>query len=89
MEPKSGGAILSVEWGSDLHEIVVSPRNWARIKRGAKLRLRASGYSECGSQWEYWNFEGGLEGKLVVEYGEDSGTGFDGLLKDADIEEVV
>jgi hypothetical protein len=25
MEPKSGGAILSVEWGNDLHEIVVSP----------------------------------------------------------------
>ncbi len=57
MEPKSGGAILSVEWGNDLHEIVVSPRNWARIKRGAKLRLRASGYSDKDFQMEYRSFK--------------------------------
>jgi len=88
MEPKLGGAVVSVEWGYDLHEIVVSPRNWSRIKRGDKLRLRSRGYSECGAQWEYWSFEGGLEGRLLVEYGEDGGTGFDGLLKDADIEEA-
>jgi hypothetical protein len=38
-------------------------------------------------QWEYWNFAGGLDGDLVVEYGDDGGTGFIGRLADATIEE--
>ena len=65
------------------------PTQLARIKRGDKLRLRSRGFSDCGAQWEYWSFEVGLEGRLLVEYGEDGGTSFDGALKDADIEEAL
>jgi hypothetical protein len=58
------------------------------VKRGGSLRIRSPGFSEDGFQWEYWNFSGGLDGDLVVEYGEDGGTGFIGELRDAMIEEA-
>lgn len=60
--------------GNDLHEIVLTPRNWSRVKRGGKLMLRSRGFSEEGPQWEYWTFSGGLNGRLLVE---DDGVGFD------------
>ena len=85
---KPGGAHLTVEWGYDNHDVVLTPRNWARVKRGKPLRIRSPGFSEEGFQWEYWNFAGGLDGELVVEYGDDGGTGFIGKLADATIEEM-
>ncbi len=84
---KPGGARIAVEWGNDRHEVVLTPRNWAHVKRGGKLRIRSRGFSEEGFQWEYWNFSGGLEGGLIVEYGEDGGQGYVGKLHDASIEE--
>jgi hypothetical protein len=71
MTLKPGGARLSVEWGYGTHEIVVTPRNWSQIKRGRSLRIRTTGYSEEGFQWEYWSFDGGLDGRLLVEYGDE------------------
>jgi hypothetical protein len=58
------------------------------VKRGGNLRIRSAGYSEEGFQWEHWNFAGGLDGDLVVTYGNDGGTGFIGKLRDAMIEEA-
>ncbi len=89
MTLKPGAARIAVEWGNDLHAIVLTRRNWSRIKRGSKLRIRSAGFSEDGSQWEYWSFAGGLDGDLLVEYGEglNQGVGFDGKLRDATIEE--
>ena len=81
-------AYIAVEWGYDTHEVVLTPRNWSRVKRGRGLRIRTRGYSEEGFQWEYWNFGGGLDGDLVVEYGDDGGQGFVGKLRDASIEET-
>jgi hypothetical protein len=86
MTLKRGGARIVVVWGNDLHEIVLTPRNWSRVKRGGKLTIRSRGFSEEGPQWEYWTFAGGLDGRLLVEYGEDAGVGFDGKLHDAMIE---
>ena len=86
MSAKSGKMRVCVEWGYDTHEVVLTPRNWSRIKRGNPLRIRTQSWYEGGSQWEYWNFSGGLEGDLVVEYGEDGGVGFDGKLSDATID---
>jgi hypothetical protein len=85
---KLGGARITVVWGNDLHEIVLTPRNWSRIKQGGKLRIRSRGFSEDGFQWEYWDFAGGIDGDLVVEYGKGGGVGFDGKLRDATIEEA-
>lgn len=87
MTLKPGGARIAVEWGYERHEVVLTPRNWARVKGGGKLRLRSRGFSEEGFQWEYWNFAGGIDGDLTVEYGEDGGKGFVGKLRDAWIEE--
>ena len=74
--------------GDDNHSITLTPRNWSIVKRGRPLRIRAPGFSEEGFQWEYWNFAGGLDGDLVVEWGEDGGVGFDGKLHHATIEET-
>jgi hypothetical protein len=87
-ELKPGGARIIVQWGYDSHDVVLTPRNWTRVKRGKALRIRSPGFSEEGFQWEYWNFAGGLDGDLVVEYGDDGGTGFIGKLDDATIEEM-
>lgn len=84
---KPGGARVSVAWGHDTHCIVLTPRNWALVKRGNSLTVRARGFSEVGFQWEYWRFEGGMDGNLIVEYGEDGGQGFEGALSEAEIEE--
>lgn len=86
MTLKLGGARIAVIWGNCRHEIVLSPRNWSAVKRGGKLKIRSRGFSEEGPQWEYWSFAGGLNGALLVEYGE-AGVGFDGDLHDATIEE--
>jgi hypothetical protein len=62
--------------------------NWAKVKSGKPLKIRGEGYSYEGEFfWDYWTFEGGLSGKLLVEYGEDGGVGFDGEVCDASIEE--
>jgi hypothetical protein len=87
MSIKPGGARIAVVW-DDRHEIVLTPRNWSRVKRGGKLKIRSRGFSEDGPQWEYWTFAGGLDGDLLVEYGEDGGVGFTGKLHDAIIEET-
>jgi hypothetical protein len=69
-----------------IHEVILTPRNWSLVKKGGALRIRSPGYSEEGRQWEYWNFSGGLDGDLVVEYGY-GGKGFIGSLNDALVEE--
>jgi hypothetical protein len=84
------GATVSVELGYELHSITLAARNWARVKSGKPLRIRGKGfYFEGEFFWDYWSFAGGLEGELIVEYGEGFGrrTGFNGRLSDATIEE--
>ena len=88
MANKGCSAKISVEWGYDIHTITLTPRNWSKVKRGNRLRIRAPGFSEEGFQWEYWSFSGGVQGDLIVEYGSNGGTGFIGKLSDAEIEEA-
>lgn len=81
------GATIVVSWGYEQHSIRLTPRNWRRVKSGKRLKLRGKGYYYEGEFfWDYWNFAGGLEGSLIVEYGDDGGTGFEGKLSDATIE---
>jgi hypothetical protein len=82
---RPGGARIIVEWGNDDHDIILTPRDWTRVKRGGALTRRARGSSEDGSQWEYWHFAGGVDGKLDVYYGADGGHGFGETLKEATI----
>jgi hypothetical protein len=89
MGMKTLGATVSVRWGNDVGvSIRLTPKNWARIKAGKPLSIRGKGYYYEGEFfWDYWHFGGGLDGSLTVSYGEDGGTGFDGNLKNAEIEE--
>lgn len=67
----------------------MTPRNWARVKVGKPLRIRGNGYYHEGEfLWDYWDFAGGIDGRVLVEYGRDGGVGFDGHLSDAIIEEM-
>lgn len=85
----SPGATICVEWGYELHEITLTPRNWSRVKRGLPLSIRGKGYWYEGEFfWDYWTFSGGLDGELLVTYGSDSGIGFDGSLNAAEIMEL-
>jgi len=85
---KNLGAIITVSWGNDVAVSVhLTPRNWARVKAGKTLQIRGKGYY-CEGEFfrDYWHFEGGRGGALVMSYG-DGGTGFDGKLSDAEIQE--
>jgi hypothetical protein len=88
---RSRAANITVTWADDC--VVVSlpliPRNWNRVKSGKPLSIRGKGYYyEAEFFWDYWHFSGGLDGELMVCYGQDGGTGFKGCVRDADIEEV-
>ena len=81
-------ATVSVEWAYEEHSITLSPRDWTRVKAGAPLQIRGEGYHYEGEFfWDYWSFAGGLDGSLVVSYGDDGGQGFIGNLSAAGIEE--
>jgi hypothetical protein len=84
------GARITVEWGYERHTIVLTARNWSKVKRSHRFRIRGKGYYYEGEFfWDYWGFAGGSDGDLVVEYGNDGGTGFVGKLREATIEELA
>jgi hypothetical protein len=86
---KNASAIISVTWGNDVEvSIKLTPRNWAKVQCGKPLKIRGKGYYYEGEFfWDYWSFEGGFEGSLLVSYGQDGGVGFEGKLRDASIQE--
>lgn len=52
--------------------IKLSPKNWKRVMNGDSFTVRGNGYRlDCGNfisfQWDYWVFEGGINGHLAVE----------------------
>ena len=91
-EPSKGhlAASITVEWGNNVEvSLTLSQQNWAKIKSGKPFSIRGKGYFYEGKRYQdYWSFGGGLEGSLIVVYGEDSGVGFDGRLSEAKIEEI-
>ena len=87
VEMSKSRATIAVSWGYEQHSITLTARNWRRILSGKSLHIRGKGYSYEGEFfWDYWNFDGNLEGPLTVTYG-GGGVGFNGRLIDAVIEE--
>ncbi len=83
------GAVITVEWGYESHSIQLSPRDWSKVKGGDGLGIEGAGYFYEGEFFQdYWDFDGGLDGRLEVSYGDDGGCGFDGHLSDAAVEEI-
>jgi hypothetical protein len=92
--PSGAGVHLSVSWGDDTVtvDLSVSRRNWAKISRGESLTIRGKGYHYDGEFfWDYWDFSGGIDGRLEVRYGSPktrdySGQGFIGTVREALVE---
>ncbi len=81
-------ATISVEWGYELHSLTLTPEQWATILGGEELGVKGAGYWYEGTFFDdYWHFTGGLDGDLIVFYGDDGGTGWNGPLRGATIEE--
>src|ERR1700752_903765 len=88
MKRNNQAATISVRWGYDVEaSVTLSPGEWAVVKAGKPFGTAGDGYHYEGEFFQdYWDFGGGLDGKLLVTYS-DSGVGFDGRLRDAQIEE--
>jgi hypothetical protein len=91
--PRKPAAHLSVSWGYDVTvDLHVSQRNWSKITKGKKVTIRGKGYRYEGEfNWDYWHFEGGIDGGLTVtcgspKTGDYSGVGFDGTAREALVE---
>lgn len=85
-----GGALIGVEWGYEYHELVLGPEDWQRVKAGHALQVKGEGYAYEGEFFQdVWTFAGGLDGDLIVTYGEglDEGVGWEGTLSQADVDE--
>ena len=79
---------ISVYWPDDWKEIVLSPEESAAIVSGKEFYTEGEGYRYEGEEvLDSWHFAGGLNGNLVVGYG-DGGEGFIGKLSEAEIEEL-
>jgi len=90
IDKRSGpSASISVEWGYEMHEIILSPTDWANVLSGESLGIKGPGYYyENVFFQDYWGFGGGMDGRLEVTYGDDGGTGFIGTLRSAVVREL-
>jgi len=87
-QSKPAKVSVGVEWGYEIHSVILSATRWAEIKNGAEFVASSKGSYE-GTKFNIcWHFNGGRRGSLVVSYGEDGAEGFDGSLADAVVAEV-
>jgi hypothetical protein len=69
-------ATIMVEWGYETHELTLTPDQWSSVMSGKKLGIEGSGYFYEGKHFnDYWHFEGGYQGGLIVSYGDDGAEG--------------
>lgn len=79
---------ITVEREYKSHSITVTAEAWKSIKAGQPLCIKGEEYAfEGESFWDYWTFNESSAGSLMVEYGDDEGPGFDGMLNDVSVEE--
>lgn len=86
LKSDEGPVGFSVDWADSVVQInlILTRRNWRRLAAGNALRIRGKGYCYEGNFfWDYWRFEGGIDGALRVEFGDDGGVGWEGTAKDA------
>ena len=69
---------ISVEYGYEMHSIMLPMKKWRRVVSGRALRVRGDRcFNEDGTFWDAWNFAGGLDGRVVVTYEKLRGSAFD------------
>lgn len=77
---------ISVYWPDDWKSIVITQIEYQSILDGNPYEDIGEGYSYDGEEFEdYWAFEGGINGNVVVSY-DDGGVGYDGPLSSCKIE---
>lgn len=80
---------VTVTWNDDRHTLSIPLRRWREIEAKKPVRIRGKGY-RYGAEffWDYWTFNEPEPDALRVEYGKDRrdrGTGFEGLISDAEV----
>lgn len=83
-------ATITVKWGYECHSIRLSPAQWFKVRTFKPLNIAGPGYYYEGDFFQdYWSFWSPGPHELVVTYGDDGGTGFNGSLTGAQIEEYL
>lgn len=83
------GVTVTVSWGYESYRVDVEAADWQRIRTGEALMIKNEQWYEGKPFNAYWMFNTDPECSLVVDYGEDGGTGFNGDIWDASIEEKL
>ena len=78
-----GKVRVGVEWGYEMHEIMVPFPDWVAILNG-QWWSESEPYWYEGQQFiATWSFNG--SGRLEVSYGDDGASGWEGRLRSADV----
>jgi len=84
-------ATFAASWGRGAEvevQLDLTPRNWSRLLKGKGLSIRSKGYCYEGEFfWDYWNFSGGLDDWLEINWGtpkdrDYSAQGFIGIARE-------
>ncbi len=80
---------VSIYWPDGWKSVILTPKEYQSILAGKPFSKDGEGYGYDGEDFQdWWSFEGGMEGKVVVSYGDDGGEGFNGRLSDCEIQEL-
>ena len=83
--PTGGTARITVDYGYDLHSLVLSFRTFRRIQAGAVLTLRGQGFFVEGvKEADSWSFNATSPGSIRVETDEGREV-FDGSFGDEEV----
>ena len=87
LKPSNLAATISVCWGFALHQIELTPEQWATVETGTEVALKGKGYMHEGKFFQdTWFFNNG-DFDLVVTYGEFCRVGYCGSLSEKMIRE--
>jgi hypothetical protein len=76
---------LSVYWPDCWKSVILTKEEWEEILSGNEFSKGGKGYYYDGEKfYDDWWFEGGIDGEVIVTYG-DGGTGYEGTLSDEEI----
>ena len=65
---KAGTVKVTINYGYDIHSIVMSPRSWDRIAKGEEVTMKGQGFFIEGVESQYvWTFNSPKAGALSVD----------------------
>ena len=80
---------ITVEWGYESHSLELTKKEWDDIQAGEVVSFSGENYGYEGEDFDcWWCFNSPRKGHLIVEYGDEGGTGWDDAWSGAEIEEL-